>query len=196
MPVKLNKVLKDLHVGLQTVVDFLHAKGCEIESNPNVRIQDDQYALLVKEFGKNLSEAERRRLLEKAAPKAPVVKESSQKEKEKKEEKPKKEPEVIKTEIPDEIKPKFVTKGKIDLSGIGEPKKEGTKRTKKEEKEEGAPSVAPVEETKKVEKVQQPEPIQAPEPEVVPPPSAPSVEVQEVSTPEPHTAEEPVESKK
>ena len=196
MPVKLNKVLKDLNVGLQTVVDFLHAKGCEIESNPNVRIQDDQYALLVKEFGKNLSEAERRRLLEKAAPKAPVVKESSQKEKEKKEEKPKKEPEVIKTEIPDEIKPKFVTKGKIDLSGIGEPKKEGTKRTKKEEKEEGAPSVAPVEETKKVEKVQQPEPIQAPEPEVVPPPSAPSVEVQEVSTPEPHTAEEPVESKK
>lgn len=196
MPVKLNKVLKDLNVGLQTVVDFLHAKGCEIESNPNVRIQDDQYALLVKEFGKNLSEAERRRLLEKAAPKAPIVKESSQKEKEKKEEKPKKEPEVIKTEIPDEIKPKFVTKGKIDLSGIGEPKKEGTKRTKKEEKEEGAPSVAPVEETKKVEKVQQPEPIQAPEPEVVPPPSAPSVEVQEVSTPEPHTAEEPVESKK
>lgn len=196
MPVKLNKVLKDLNVGLQTVVDFLHAKGCEIESNPNVRIQDDQYALLVKEFGKNLSEAERRRLLEKAAPKAPIVKESSQKEKEKKEEKPKKEPEVIKTEIPDEIKPKFVTKGKIDLSGIGEPKKEGTKRTKKEEKEEGAPSVAPVEETKKVEKVQQPEPIQAPEPEVVPPPSAPSVEVQEVSTPEPHSAEEPVESKK
>ncbi|MGP1420509.1 MAG: translation initiation factor IF-2 [Tannerella sp.] len=196
MPVKLNKVLKDLNVGLQTVVDFLHAKGCEIESNPNVRIQDDQYALLVKEFGKNLSEAERRRLLEKAAPKAPIVKESSQKEKEKKEEKPKKEPEVIKTEIPDEIKPKFVTKGKIDLSGIGEPKKEGTKRTKKEEKEEGAPSVAPVEETKKVEEVQQPEPIQAPEPEVVPPPSAPSVEVQEVSTPEPHSAEEPVESKK
>ena len=195
MPVKLNKVLKDLNVGLQTVVDFLHAKGCEIESNPNVRIQDDQYALLVKEFGKNLSEAERRRLLEKAAPKAPIVKESSQKEKEKKEEKPKKEPEVIKTEIPDEIKPKFVTKGKIDLSGIGEPKKEGTKRTKKEEKEEGAPSVASVEETKKVEEVQQPEPVQVPEPEVVPP-SAPSVEVQEVSTPEPHSAEEPVESKK
>ena len=144
MPVKLNKVLKDLNVGLQTVVDFLHAKGCEIESNPNVRIQDDQYALLVKEFGKNLSEAERRRLLEKAAPKAPIVKESSQKEKEKKEEKPKKEPEVIKTEIPDEIKPKFVTKGKIDLSGIGELKKEDTKQTKKKEKEEGTPSVTEI----------------------------------------------------
>ena len=72
MPVKLNKVLKDLNVGLQTVVDFLHGKGCEIDNNPNVRIQDDQYALLVKEFGKNLSEAERRRLLEKTAPKASV----------------------------------------------------------------------------------------------------------------------------
>lgn len=195
MPVKLNKVLKDLNVGLQTVVDFLHAKGYEIESNPNVRIENDQYALLVREFGKNLSEAERRRLLEKTAPKAPVVKESFPKEKEKKEEKPKKEPEVIKTEIPDEIKPKFVTKGKIDLSGIGEPKKEGTKRTKKEEREEAEPSVAPVEEAKKVEEVQQPEPVQAPEPEVVPPP-APSVEVQEVQKPEPYSAEEPAESKK
>lgn len=193
MPVKLNKVLKDLNVGLQTVVDFLHAKGHEIDSNPNVRIQDDQYALLVKEFGKNLSEAERRRLLEKAAPKAPVVKESPEKGKEK-EEKPKKEPEVMKTEIPDDIKPKFVTKGKIDLAGVGEPKKEGAKRTKKVEKEEAMPTVAPVEETKKVEEVQQPEPVQAPEPEVVPP-SAPSVEVQEVQTPESHPAEEPAESK-
>lgn len=121
MPVKLNKVLKDLNVGLQTVVDFLHGKGCEIDNNPNVRIQDDQYALLVKEFGKNLSEAERRRLLEKTAPKA-SVKEALPKGKEK-EEKPKKTPEVIKTEVPDEIKPKFVTKGKIDLAGVGKPKK-------------------------------------------------------------------------
>ena len=110
MPVKLNKVLKDLNVGLQTVVDFLHGKGCEIDNNPNVRIQDDQYALLVKEFGKNLSEAERRRLLEKTAPKA-SVKEALPKGKEK-EEKPKKTPEVIKTEVPEEIKPKFVTKDK------------------------------------------------------------------------------------
>ena len=38
MPVKLNKVLKDLNVGLQTVVDYLRGKRFEVESNPNVRI--------------------------------------------------------------------------------------------------------------------------------------------------------------
>ena len=185
MPVKLNKVLKDLNVGLQTVVDFLHGKGCEIDNNPNVRIQDDQYALLVKEFGKNLSEAERRRLLEKTAPKA-SVKEALPKGKEK-EEKPKKTPEVIKTEVPDEIKPKFVTKGKIDLAGVGKPKKEGTKRTKKEAKKEKNVSFATpaeeVEEANKIEKVQQPESTQAPESKVIPPP-APPVEAQEVQTSE------------
>ena len=197
MPVKLNKVLKDLNVGLQTVVDFLHGKGCEIDNNPNVRIQDDQYALLVKEFGKNLSEAERRRLLEKTAPKA-TVKEALPKGKEK-EEKPKKTPEVIKTEVPDEIKPKFVTKGKIDLAGVGKPKKEGTKRTKKEAKKEKNVSFATpaeeVEEANKIEKVQQPESTQAPESKVIPPP-APPVEAQEVQTSERPVAGGSVANKK
>ena len=114
MPVKLNKVLKDLNVGLQTVVDYLRGKRFEVESNPNVRIPDEQYTLLVKEFGKNLPESERSRLLEKAAPTETHVKPEPKPEPVA-QEPTKTEPDVIKTEIPDDILPKFVTKGKIDL---------------------------------------------------------------------------------
>lgn len=159
MPVKLNKVLKDLNVGLQTVVDFLHEKSYEVDSNPNVRIPDEQYVLLVNEFGKNLSEAERNRLLEKKTSKEKPsnvvsIKGRGKKEKEEKQE-AEKEPAVIKTEIPEENKPKLVMKGKIDLSGMGEHKKEEVKSPKKVEKKEpvvSAEEKVVVEEPKKSDK--------------------------------------------
>ena len=62
MTIRLNKVARDLNVGIQTAVDFLQKKGFSIESNPNTKISDEQYALLVKEFStdKNLKiESER-----------------------------------------------------------------------------------------------------------------------------------------
>ena len=34
MTIRLNKVTRDLNVGIQTAVDFLQKKGCSIESNP------------------------------------------------------------------------------------------------------------------------------------------------------------------
>jgi translation initiation factor IF-2 len=56
MPIKLIQVQRTLHVGINTVVEFLHKKGHDIEDNPNTRISDEQFALLVKEFGKDLTE--------------------------------------------------------------------------------------------------------------------------------------------
>ena len=54
MPIRLSNVLKDMKVGLNTVVEFLHKKGfTDEEFNSNSRLSDEQYALLVKEFGKN-----------------------------------------------------------------------------------------------------------------------------------------------
>ena len=51
-----------MNVGLNTVVEFLHKNGYpEVESNPNTRLSDEQYALLVKEFGKDLPNAEIKR---------------------------------------------------------------------------------------------------------------------------------------
>ena len=54
MPIKLIQVQRKLNVGIATVVEFLQRKGFETENNPNTRISDEQYALLVKEFGKDL----------------------------------------------------------------------------------------------------------------------------------------------
>ena len=52
MPIKLIQVQRKLNVGINTVVEFLRKKGFEVEdNNPNTRIGDEQYALLVKEFG-------------------------------------------------------------------------------------------------------------------------------------------------
>ncbi|MBR5843895.1 MAG: translation initiation factor IF-2 [Bacteroidaceae bacterium] len=50
MSVRLNKVVRDLNVGIDTVVGFLQKKGIEIDSNPNAKISDEQYQMLVKEF--------------------------------------------------------------------------------------------------------------------------------------------------
>lgn len=145
MPIKLIQVQRKLNVGINTVVEFLHRKGHDIEDNPNTRISDEQYALLVKEFGKDLPESERNVLLTKR-PKPEV---STPKKEEPKEE--------IKTIIPEEFKPKIVTKGHIDLEGghkkaeekpeVKEPViiKEPVVKTEPEEKKE------PVIETPRVE---------------------------------------------
>lgn len=56
MSVRLNKVARDLNVGVQTIVEFLQKKGFEVESSPNTKISDEQHDLLIKEFStdKNL----------------------------------------------------------------------------------------------------------------------------------------------
>ena len=56
MTIRLNKVTRDLNVGIATAVEFLQKKGYEIEANPNTKITEEQYAVLVKEFStdKNL----------------------------------------------------------------------------------------------------------------------------------------------
>ncbi|MDR1814081.1 MAG: translation initiation factor IF-2 [Tannerella sp.] len=53
---KLYKVVEELkelkqNIGLATIVEFLGKKGFTVDNNPNARISDDQFDLLVKEFG-------------------------------------------------------------------------------------------------------------------------------------------------
>ncbi len=53
MGIRLNKVLKQLNVSTETVVEFLKSKpGLEPakEMNPNTKVNDEQYAALLKEF--------------------------------------------------------------------------------------------------------------------------------------------------
>ena len=51
--IRLNKVARDLNVGIATAVDFLQKKGYSVEANPNARITEEQYNELVKEFSKD-----------------------------------------------------------------------------------------------------------------------------------------------
>ena len=54
MSIRLNKVTKECNVGLQTAVEFLQKKGfSDVEANPNTKISDEQYQMLVAEFKKD-----------------------------------------------------------------------------------------------------------------------------------------------
>ncbi len=54
MSIRLNKVTKECNVGLQTAVEFLQKKGFkDVEANPNTKITDEQYQMLVAEFKKD-----------------------------------------------------------------------------------------------------------------------------------------------
>ena len=54
MAVRLNKALKELNVGISTVGNFLQRKGMALQdATPNAKITDEQYALLLKEFGED-----------------------------------------------------------------------------------------------------------------------------------------------
>ena len=51
---RLGKVAREFNVGIQTMVEFLHKKGHEVDSNPNAKIDDDVYILLQKEYSKDI----------------------------------------------------------------------------------------------------------------------------------------------
>ncbi len=99
-----------MKVGLNTVVEFLHKKGfTDEEFNSNSRLSDEQYALLVKEFGKNRT----------VGGSSTFQMTKSQKKKVREEETPSE----IKTVIPEEFRPKIVTKGHIDLDATNKSEK-------------------------------------------------------------------------
>ena len=133
MPIKLIQVQRKLNVGINTVVEFLHKKGFPVEDNPNTRISDEQYSLLVKEFGKDIVEKKIDLTDRKKAARDNGWG-------------TKKEDEVveIKTVIPEEFRPKIVMKGHIDLDGgkkqetpkenvVDEPKQDNSSSDMKQE---------------------------------------------------------------
>lgn len=115
MTIRLNKVTRDLNVGITTVVDFLQKKGYTVEANPNTKITEEQYAALIKEFSKDKDlkiESEK------------IIQERQNKERNKvsvsiEDIHPElKKPEVIETVVPEDVRPKFKPVGKIDLDGL------------------------------------------------------------------------------
>ena len=107
MTIRLNKVTRDLNVGIATVVEFLQKKGYEIEANPNTKITEEQYAVLVKEFStdKNLKKESEK-----------FIQERQNKERNKPTVSI--EEEVVKIALSEESRPKFKQVGKIDLDNL------------------------------------------------------------------------------
>ena len=138
MPIKLIDVVKKMNVGLNTVVEFLHTNGYEgIRPNPNASVSDEQYALLVKEFGQNMSSTEHK-----------TTNLAAKNQKKRGQAQNEAKPPVIKTEIPEEYRPKIVTKGHIDLAGTSvsstNKKAKSPENPLKEEKRTSDVKVAPM----------------------------------------------------
>ena len=55
MAIKLIKACKELNIGMATLTAWCDKHGYTVESDPNVRIDDDLYLLLAKEFNKDMA---------------------------------------------------------------------------------------------------------------------------------------------
>ena len=56
---RLSKVARELNVGISTIVDFLNTQGKEVSANPNTKIDEELYMLLLEEFHKEKFEKEK-----------------------------------------------------------------------------------------------------------------------------------------
>ena len=52
---RLSKAAREFNVGITTIVEFLHKKGVNIDPNPNTKLPEEAYALLVKEYSSDIS---------------------------------------------------------------------------------------------------------------------------------------------
>ena len=149
--IRLIRAAKEFNVGLNTITDFLHRKGIEIDSSPNTPIDADTYAVLEKEFGKNRpSGSELDTIREKINKKTSVSIEPAPAPQ------PKEEKRNI--EVKDEVvQPKIL--GKIDLSPKKKVEPAPAPQPKVEEPKVEAPKVeAPKEEPKREEVAPAPQP--------------------------------------
>ena len=193
MKIRLNKVQKELNLGLSTIVEFLQKKGFEIKEDPNAVVPEDGYNMLIEEFS-----ADKKARMQSDN----FTKERQNKEKPKAapavEEKPiEKAPEVIVAEEPkatvvaEEPKKEEFTlkvKGHIDLDALNkksQPKKKEAAPAKEQPKAKPAEKKPAVEKTVDNKPAEQPV---TPKAEVVSEPvkkepQAQLTQVEEVETP-------------
>lgn len=153
MAIKISQVARDLNVGIPTLVEYLQKNNQNVENNPNTRITDEQYDMLVSEFKadkdlktkSNQYSSERHK--EKAKPAPEVRKE-----------------EEIKMVVTPVSSPKVV--GKINLDELNKPKPHVTPKPEKQEQ----PAVA---------KQPQQEQAQTPAPSVTKQETQPAIEEKE-----------------
>jgi translation initiation factor IF-2 len=192
--IRLNKVVKDLNVGLSTAVEFLKKKGHTVEENPNFKISDEQYAVLIKEFStdkdlKLKSERETQLRLEKdkaqtitAEGYEPAFQKAKAEVKPEIKAEPKPEPKAetqeIKTVVAEDLRPHLTTVGKIDLDSIDK----GTPAPTPAPAQIQTPAPAPKAEEPEQKPVEEPAIVPA-TPQPVEEPTPVEVEVEEKTEP-------------
>ncbi len=153
---RLSKLAREFNVGIHTIVEFLHKKGFDIDSNPNTKVTAEAVQLLEKEYKIDISikkESEKMSLKSQRPKKEVISIEPEEPEKaeenaevqpvaEVKEEKP------VVEEVPAKPKEKVKVLGKIDLDKINKPKKKAEKPVEEKAK--------PVAEEKTPEPVKEP----------------------------------------
>lgn len=153
MNIRLNKVIRELNVGIERVVDFLREKGFDVKANPNEKISDEQYEMLKEKFGddKNLRK------------KADELISGHQTSKSAKKNAAPQKPKMIATEVPAELRPKVTTVGTINLGGQQHTAAKPAAPAKTEPKAAAEPK--PAAEPKVEPKAEKPQPAAAPAPQ-------------------------------
>ena len=111
MKIRLSRVTKECNVGLQTIVEFLEKKGITVDATPNAAINEEQYEMLKKEYGADQALRD----------KADKERQIRQQERKNTAKEKRNAPQEIKTQIPEDMRPKVVTKGHIDLNAKPQP---------------------------------------------------------------------------
>ncbi len=162
--IRLSKLAREFNVGIHTIVEFLHKKGFDIDSNPNTKVSAEAVQLLEKEYKVDLSlkkESEKISLKSHRPKKEVITIEDAGELQEEEEEEEVPAPKT-KSEKTEEIKrheekiDKVKVLGKIDLDSLSPKKKQPAQEEKeivKEEKpEEKVQSVSAMEKVVEDEK--------------------------------------------
>src|SRR6056297_161928 len=201
--IRLSKLAREFNVGIHTIVEFLHKKGFDYDSNPNTKISVEAVELLEKEYkiDLNLKKESEKIILKSHRPKQEVI--SIDNEEELEEEELEEEEEEVEEEIEDKPPAEEPRKSKPSMAGekkeeekeeapvekpdrednikvVGKIDLDASKKAAKEEKE----TTEPKDKTKAEEK---PEPPKEEQPEEI---------KAEKEQPQPEEPEEKVEKKK
>ena len=170
MSVRLNKVLKEFNIGLQTAVECLAKKGHNVEADLNTKISDEQYEVIRHAYGTDKSQ---KKAAGDLSSKRATEKKTTQSKPAQIEE--------IKTVLPEQ--PQFKTVGKVDLDSLNKPKVQKAVKPKAQKvtEESKAEPVA----SEKPERIEMPAEVKQPEPKVeVKPEPEPEVPTEEPKRPD------------
>ena len=182
--IRLSKLAREFNVGIHTIVEFLHKKGFDINSNPNTKVTAEAVQLLEKEYKIDISikkESEKMNLKSQRPKKEVISIDNEDVEPAKEAEKEEPVAEVKQDEpveeVPEKTEVKVKVLDKIDLDQFKKTKKKAEKPivAKKEPEKVATPEPEPQSES---------QPVPEPQPEI-------KVEVEEKKV-----VEEPVKEKK